>query len=749
MKNIFRKLIISTFVLSLLFSFSSAFAAYDDYIYTYGPIPLTVYDPTASITSITSVVFGGSANGSHIKRGVEYCTTGMSSTPCDLTTAERIEETGEYTQGRFNFTANNLAPNSHLHYRLYVEDEVRRTYSETKTTFLTEQKWEELSGSGKGSWTSATLSADGTKFLGVRDGYIYISNSGETWKKSENLAKQTVYGWNSIASSADGQILALATEKYIHISYDGGNSWATPIEALDEEEWCSLTLSSNNKIAAATCAGKVYIFENEDGSWIISAALDRIENERRIYQNILFSEDGTKLVGISGDYIYIYDSIVDSWSTSTEVLGKKDWYSITSSADGTKLVVAAYDDYIYTSSDSGETWATSTDAGSGYWTSVTSSADGTKLAAVSNNYIYTSKDSGETWTQTEVKDKDGYSVGGWKSITSSANGETLIAIPHYGYVYKSFDSGQTWIEESGFPEIPHMFIEVSFDGKNIITGSCGGSSGVITSSDYGLTWIRHTNMGSSKCWYSAAYSSDGSKIFLGETGGYLYISHDSGNSWATSTESLGAGHWADIASSANGDKIAAIMNDHIQISQDGGETWATSTDPGSGYWTSITSSTDGSKLAATASDGYIYTSDDGGETWATSTDAGSRNWTSITSSTDGSKLAATASDGYIYTSDDGGETWTEQIESSQKSWKKVIISGDGSRLVAMEGNGIYTSSDFGKSWNKGIGKIGGTNDWKYISTSQDGSYLFATQSYGFVYKYHNSIPEIHNIKIKK
>lgn len=66
------------------------------------------------------------------------------------------------------------------------------------------------------------------------------------------------------------------------------------------------------------------------------------------------------------------------------------------------------------------------------------------------------------------------------------------------------------------------------------------------------------------------------------------------------------------------------------------------------YWQDIASSADGGKLAAGVYGGYIYTSSDAGVTWTAQTAAGSRNWRSIAMSSDGSKLVAGVYSGSIY-----------------------------------------------------------------------------------------------------
>jgi photosystem II stability/assembly factor-like uncharacterized protein len=109
-------------------------------------------------------------------------------------------------------------------------------------------------------------------------------------------------------------------------------------------------------------------------------------------------------------------------------------------------------------------------------------------------------------------------------------------------------------------------------------------------------------------------------------------------------------------------------------------------------WFSVTSSADGEKLAAVIGDtdgiGFIFTSSDAGVTW-TPRDA-ERHWYSVASSADGTKLVAAELYGHLFTSTDSGVTWSPS--ESNRTWDAVACSADGNKLFATERTGsIYTS----------------------------------------------------------
>src|SRR6266566_4949346 len=96
------------------------------------------------------------------------------------------------------------------------------------------------------------------------------------------------------------------------------------------------------------------------------------------------------------------------------------------------------------------------------------------------------------------------------------------------------------------------------------------------------------------------------------------------------------------------------------------QNWTQTTAP-SALWYSIASSADGNKLAAVVYRGSIYASTNAGSTWL-ATSAPSNWWTSIASSADGTTLAAavdggpTGQGGPIYISNDSGATWAGRSE---------------------------------------------------------------------------------------
>jgi photosystem II stability/assembly factor-like uncharacterized protein len=162
--------------------------------------------------------------------------------------------------------------------------------------------------------------------------------------------------------------------------------------------------------------------------------------------------------------------------------------------------------------------------------------------------------------------------------------------------------------------------------------------------------------------------------------GPIWSSTNAGATWTQATAPLT--NWFNVASSANGTKLAAAtLGGPIYTSADSGASWTLSSAPNVG-WAAIASSADGARLVA-AGNGVIYTSTNSGATWSLAfATATSVSWISVSSAADGSKLVAAAFGGPIYTSTNAGATWTNAGAPSE-SWQAVAGSADGTKLVAV------------------------------------------------------------------
>jgi hypothetical protein len=191
--------------------------------------------------------------------------------------------------------------------------------------------------------------------------------------------------------------------------------------------------------------------------------------------------------------------------------------------------------------------------------------------------------------------------------------------------------------------------------------------------------------------------------------------------------------WAGTASSASGNRIAAIANPGgIYLSTDAGATWTRSSAP-SDNWTQVSMSTDGTQLAALAS-GVLYTSADSGQTW-TPRASGSLWWLGVHLCDDGQRIVGAAMGGTLQVSTDGGATFTPIAGMDNSDWRAVAGSSDGMRLVATASlyggdpanQGVYVSGDGGATWAKRLAN----GNWTYASASADGMRMAVMDQGGY------------------
>lgn len=283
------------------------------------------------------------------------------------------------------------------------------------------------------------------------------------------------------------------------------------------------------------------------------------------------------------------------------------------------------------------------------WQAVASSSSGNKLVAVgSSGGIYCSTNSGTNWTRTSAPNLS------WSSVASSSDGMKLAAVVYGGGIYFSMDSGASWTN-SNATNLSWQAIASSSDGTKLVAVTYGGfntstNGGIYTSSDSGRSWSKTSAPmlnGIVPNWRSVASSSDGTKLVAGIDYGVIFISRDSGLTWAgTSVPNGSAAQWYSVASSSDGRKLVAVTPFlGIWSSTNSGTNWTQAPGTTSATWHSVASSSDGSNMTAAAVSGQISRSTNSGLTWI-STGAPGLSWRSVASSADGSRLAAASFDPY-------------------------------------------------------------------------------------------------------
>ncbi|HTV43436.1 MAG TPA: WD40 repeat domain-containing protein [Candidatus Sulfotelmatobacter sp.] len=275
------------------------------------------------------------------------------------------------------------------------------------------------------------------------------------------------------------------------------------------------------------------------------------------------------------------------------------------------------------------------------------------------------------WVKTGAPDED------WTSIASSSDGTRLAAAG--GIVMLSTNSGATWTRANAAST---AIVVSSSDGtKFAAAGPSGGSQ--IETNVGDIFYLDYSSP--DETWESLACSSNGAVLAGAVSGGEIYISADSGITWAATASTQ---TWRRVTVSADGSTLAAVVyGGGIYVSTNLGSLWTATSAP-TNDWIGIAASSDGTKLAAASTEG-IYVSANSGSTWSL-IGAPHIEWEAIASSWDGSRLAAGSSDPPgVYLSMDSGNTWINS-GAPEADFVSIASSSDGTKLAACDDGSIYT-----------------------------------------------------------
>ena len=343
------------------------------------------------------------------------------------------------------------------------------------------------------------------------------------------------------------------------------------------------------------------------------------------------------------------------------------------------------------------------------------------------NYGYTTPpmDMGEGQNQLNfsnlITDLTPYTVYHYQAIASN-----VLGIVFGGDV--SFTTVPLFVHTSA-TNLNWSSIACSADGTKIVAESSGG--GIWISTNSGDTWMQTSAPNTN--WVCVVSSADGTKL-AAPAGSTIYTSTNSGITWTPNDTPTS---FSFVASSADGDKLVGLGGGHVFISTNSGATWTQTSAPSSllGYpvnWTSAASSADGTQLMASGyyiywNSGWpvIYVSTNSGSSWNSVFFTGQANYSPyITASADGNKIVATGWWGTIYSSTNSGATWAMSVAPV---WKlaPIVSSADGAQLIVISSiyEAIYVSMDSGATWVQASAPP--YVNWNCIASSADGNELIA------------------------
>jgi hypothetical protein len=290
----------------------------------------------------------------------------------------------------------------------------------------------------------------------------------------------------------------------------------------------------------------------------------------------------------------------------------------------------------------------------------------------------------------------------------------------------------TWRQITTIPSGSHEWVGVSLssDGTKLALvdfGVGGGTGGLWTSTDSGVSWTQRAGAGS-RAWQSVGISSDGSVIAacwsaLGTTG--VAYSTDSGATW--STNSVSGSTILDWIS-VSGDGSTIVTSDGnggssgaIYISTNSGATFAARVGAGTRFWDGVKISRDGMTIVGTSRNpgGVVTISADAGSSWTIRTPT-SGNWQGVAVSSDGTKIAVSKDDA-VYYSANSGISFTSLPPTSIYTAFIIAMSDDGARILAGTDstNELVLSTDSGMTW--AVQDSPGGASWIDVEFSGDGS----------------------------
>jgi photosystem II stability/assembly factor-like uncharacterized protein len=402
------------------------------------------------------------------------------------------------------------------------------------------------------------------------------------------------------------------------------------------------------------------------------------------------------------------------------------------------IAYAASDHAIYRSDDAGYTWKPFT-RGDGIWGPVgiipgfpiDMQCDPTDpMRIFINNYLggnFLSEDGGQTW----VTASQGYSGAQVRSVAVDPKQSWTVFAGSRTGVFKNNRGGNgEWIGLSQILETKSISIELNEiskiaidpgDSSHILVGT-GFAPYIVSSWDNGYSW-ELVSVSKNPVMFGVTnisfVPSDTSTVYLSLTpyscvekalfdfdpsecnteGAGLYVSHNSGDTWAPSGGNLDMNKGILTFAVHPHDPQAVIAAQYpsgIYMTTDGGKTWVESH---SGLSRAAIRAiaydpVNPDVVFAGVVEGGIYRSMDGGNTWRHSSAGMDANAyiTSIVVDPNNTQIiyAADVLSG-VYFSSDGGENWTHINEGlDHRSINALSISSDGTVVYAgVEGAGVY------------------------------------------------------------
>jgi hypothetical protein len=337
---------------------------------------------------------------------------------------------------------------------------------------------------------------------------------------------------------------------------------------------------------------------------------------------------------------------------------------------------------------------------------------------------------------TSVAERDAIVTNFTCPVVSSNGGSAVVPFVPYTYTW-TVNSTPT-ISRWGVIEGDANFTTLA------ATALISSEQGVYISSDGGTSW---TLKSSGISWPVGGYvqrvavaQNDSTIVYAAvrgsSTGGYLYKSTDSGNTY-TALTNPGLQIWMAIGCSGTGSVVLAGDNTttSLWLSTNGGTTFTriTANPPGTtAQWLHTFVSDNGQVMAAVSVTADIVYSTNGGTTWSSVTGSGGGN--TISGSSTGQYMIATRTNSKPLLTTNSGSSWAAVSSLPTAIYRGCGVSSTGQVMIVAFGEfsagGVYISQDFGSTWTLVPSATGVTYNVEGCTLSGDGSKALAGAASG-------------------
>jgi uncharacterized protein YkuJ len=540
------------------------------------------------------------------------------------------------------------------------------------------QYWHSIDMSSDGQYQTAVLVAT----FGTPPETVWKSvDYGNIW------TGQLVVGNSSeptIAMSSDGSKQTITQRVFgIVVSVDYGNTWIADTSVGSAKAWVSVAMSATGKIQTAVVTnGNIWTSNDYGITWVEDTSIGLFKT----WASVDMSADGVIQTAVANfDHIWQSNDSGITWVQNLTTGGSKYWSGVSVSDDGIKQIACIEYSRFWVSTDSGTNWIENVVVSSQQWISIKTSGDGLTHAALTRNGPMWKFKNSDPW----VKDETAGSSISFDSLCMSAIGKIQLIGSFQSYLLTSSDYGNTWVEVTSVGEISVSSVSMSWDGQIQMAPVYGGK--IWKSIDYGVTWIEKATV---ELWYSIDMSADGQIQLAGAAN--LWLSLDFGETWSEILTAGATTRWTDIAISSDGTQLIAVSWIGIWYSNNTGTTWTedTSISPSAfRKWTSVYMSSNGLIRTITSNYSDMYNTSDAGITWVKNTLFNTVSMANGDMSSDGVRQVLVSYGGNIWKSNDSGVTWVEDVTNGNQNWDVISISANGNVQTAIvyDGN-IFTNS---------------------------------------------------------